>query len=147
MMDAPVERLIYGEEARLLPWSCERTGIPAFRRDAFTMGLERHGSLVAVVVFDTFSKFDVNIHIASDGTKRWMSKKLLVATFAYPFIQLGLPRVTGIVPARNHAALSFDEHLGFVREGYHPKAFGDDDAITLGLMRADCRFIPKEYRV
>lgn len=135
--------LIYGQEDRLLPWAQERIGV-AFRRDAHTIGLEKEGRLVAVVVFDTFSEVDCHMHIASDGTRAWMNKALLVSAFAYPFLQLRLNRVTGLVPASNTQALAFDEHLGFVREGYHPKAGPNgDDLITLGMLREACRFIPK----
>lgn len=139
-------RLIYGDEGRLLPWAAGRVGLIKFRRDAYTIGLERDGGLVAVVVYDNFSDTDVNMHIASDGSRSWMNKELLVSAFAYPFIQLRLNRVTGMVPARNSAALAFDEHLGFVREGYHPKAAHGDDIVSLGMLRENCRFIPKEFR-
>lgn len=132
--------LIYGHEDRLLPWACARIGIPGFRRDAFSLGLEKDGELVAVVVFDCFSETDCNMHIASDGTGRWMNKALLLAAFAYPFGQLGLRRVTGMVPANNEAALHFDENLGFVREGYHRNALPDGDLISLGMLRENCRF-------
>lgn len=138
-------RLVYGEEERLLPWAQERIGV-RFRRDAYTIGLERDGEIVAVVVFDNFSEADVNMHIASDGSRAWLNKSLLVAAFAYPFIQLGLRRVTGMVPAKNTAALKFDEHIGFVREGYHRNATPDDDLVSLGLLRQSCRFIPEEFR-
>ena len=136
-------RLIYGEEDRLLPWAQERIGV-SFRRDAYAIGLEKAGKIVAVVVFDNFSECDCNMHIASDGTRAWMNKSLLVSAFAYPFLQLRFNRVTGLVPAHNEAALAFDEHLGFVREGYHPKAGPDGgDLISLGMLRENCRFIPK----
>jgi RimJ/RimL family protein N-acetyltransferase len=139
--------LIYGQEDRLLPWAQERIGV-SFRRDAYTLGLERDGQLVAVVVFDSFGETDCAIHISSDGSRAWMSKELLISAFSYPFVQLGLLRVTGFVPASNEAALRFDEHIGFVREGYHPKAGPKgSDLISLGLLRKDCRFIPKEYRI
>lgn len=134
--------LIYGQEDRLLPWAQERVGF-AFRRDAYTLGLERDGELVAVVVYDNFSDCDCNMHIASDGTSAWMSKSLLVSAFSYPFLQLNFRRVTGLVPAKNADALKFDEHLGFKREGYHPHACPNDDLISLGMLREDCRFIPK----
>ena len=118
-----------------------------FRTDARTLGLERDGVLLAVVVFDNFGETDVCMHIASDGSKAWMSKSLLLGAFAYPFLQLGLLRVTGLVPADNEAALAFDENLGFVREGYHPKAGpAGCDLISLGLLRSHCRFIPKDYQ-
>lgn len=138
--------LIYGQEKRLLPWAAERIGIPCFRRDAFPIGLERDGELVAVVVFDNFSSVDCNMHIASDGSAAWMTKSLLLAAFAYPFTQLKFNRVTGVIPAKNAQAIAFDEHLGFVREGYCPKAMPDDDVVIMGMLRETCRFIPKEQR-
>ncbi|MGL4297333.1 MAG: GNAT family N-acetyltransferase [Aestuariivirga sp.] len=135
--------LIYGQEDTLLTWAQEHIGV-TFRPDATTIGLEKDGALVAVVVYDGFSETDCNMHIASDGTRAWMNKALLLAAFAYPFSQLGLLRVTGLVPAHNQAALAFDEHLGFVREGFHPKAGpGGSDLISLGMLRESCRFIPK----
>lgn len=133
--------VIYGEEEHLLPWAQERVGV-TFRDDARTIGLERRGALAAVVVFDNFSETDAYIHIASDGSRAWMNKELLLATFAYPFNQLGLLRLTGLVAADNADALAFDENLGFVREGYHPKAGpGGKDLVSLGLLRENCRFI------
>lgn len=135
--------LIYGHEESLLPWAQDKIGV-SFRADAYTIGLKKDGALVAVVVYDGFSETDCNMHIASDGTRAWMNKALLLTAFAYPFSQLGLLRVTGLVPAHNAAALAFDEHLGFVREGFHPKAGpGGADLISLGMLRDTCRFIPK----
>jgi RimJ/RimL family protein N-acetyltransferase len=141
-----MNRLIYGEDDRLLPWALERTGIPGFRPDARTIGYERDGETVAVVVFDGFSEIDCNMHIASDGTRRWLTRELLTAAFAFPFIQCGLRRVTGLVPARNVAALRFDEHIGFRREGYHARAAKDGDLVSLGMLREWCRFLPQESR-
>lgn len=135
-------RLIYGEEGRLLPWAQERVGV-GFRKDAYTIGLERDGALVAVVVFDNFSVCDCNMHIASDGTRAWMNKELLLAAFAYPFAQLGFKRVTGLVAASNTDSLRFTEHIGFVREGYHPRALPNDDLISLGLLKEHCRFVDR----
>ncbi len=139
-------QVIYGQEDRLLPWAQERIGV-RFRDDARTIGLERDGEVRAVVVYDNFSDTDLCMHIASDGTRAWMSKALLLSAFGYPFSQLGKLRVTGLVPASNKAALSFDEHLGFKREGFHPLAGPNgDDLISLGMLRKDCRFIPEEHR-
>jgi RimJ/RimL family protein N-acetyltransferase len=134
-------RLIYGNESRLLPWACARIGIAQFRRDAYPIGLERDGKLVAVVVFDGFSDCDCNMHVASDGSRRWLNKELLLASFAYPFTQLGFRRVTALIPSRNSASLAFNKALGFTQEGFHPHATPDDDLITLGLLRENCRFI------
>lgn len=144
--DAMTTRIIYGEEDRLLPWAAERIGLPSFRRDAYSIGLERDGDLCAVVVFDTFSQCDVHMHIASDGSGRWMNKELLIRSFAFPFVQLGLRRITGMVPSKNARAIAFDENLGFEREGLCRDALPDDDIVVMGLLRKNCRFIAKEHR-
>ena len=136
-----MSKVIYGQEERLLPWAQQRIGV-TFRRDAYTIGLERSGELAAVVVYDNFSDVDCNMHIASDGTRAWLNKALLLSAFAYPFTQMGLLRVTGLVPADNADALKFDENLGFEREGYHPKAAPNGgDLVSLGLLREKCRFV------
>jgi len=115
-----------------------------FRADARFIGYERDGELVAVTGFDGFSLVDCYMHVASDGTGRWLTREFLAASFAYPFIQCNMRRVTALVPAKNAQALKFDQHLGFRREGYHPQAADDGgDLISLGMLRENCRYLPR----
>lgn len=138
--------LKYDDQEMMVRWAEKRIGFP-FRPDAKAIGwLGYQGDLKAVTVFDGFSPCDCNIHVASDGSKRWLTRGYLRAIFAYPFIQLGLRRVTGLVPARNEAALKLDLGLGFEREGYCRNALPDDDIVLLAMLRESCPFIPKEYR-
>lgn len=131
-----------------IAWAASRIGIERFRDDARGIASVRvTGELAAVVVFDTFSSCDCNMHIASDGSRRWLTRALMLEAFAYPFVQLGLKRVTGIVPSKNAAALEFDKGLGFEVEGLCREALPDDDVVILGLLRRDCRLIPPERRV
>lgn len=138
--------LIYGEDERLVRWAQAGMGGLAFRDDATAIGIERNGELRAVVVFDGFSHCDCNMHVVSDGSKRWLTREFLVHVFAYPFIQCGFRRVTGLVPSKNLEALRFDLKLGFQIEGHIRHAMPDDDIVLLGMIRENCRFIPKEYR-
>lgn len=139
--------VIYDDKDRMLAWAANVIGIRQFRADAQAIGQERDGELIAVVVFDGFTDVDCNMHLASDGTARWMSRELLVRSFAYPFIQCRMKRVTGLVDAGNEEALRLNEHLGFVREGMHRMACADGgDLISMGLLRRDCRWIPAGYR-
>ncbi|MEY9435592.1 N-acetyltransferase [Bradyrhizobium elkanii] len=154
-----MREVIYGDDARYIEWAAQRIGT-AFRADAKAIGLARSDDvgepggdrdsagrlIVASVVFDGFSECDCNMHVASDGSRQWLNREYLVRCFAFPFIQCGLRRVTGLVPAKNTAALRFDTHLGFRLEGRCRDALPDDDVIVLGMVRADCRFIPKEHR-
>lgn len=140
-------RLIYDDTERLLAWACERIGIHSFRSDAQAIGLERNGVLVGVTVFDTFSSRDCYMHVASDGSRHWLTREFLVASFIYPFVQCGLPRVSSPIAESNQQALRFNMKLGFTQEGYHPLAAHDGGAIlSMALLRKNCQFIPKEHR-
>lgn len=138
--------MIYGRDAELAKWAQDRISGAYFGDNARAIGYERGGRLRAVVVFDHFGPTDCQMHVASDGGRHWLTRELLAHAFAYPFVQLGLRRVSAVVKASNHAALRLDKHLGFQVEGIHPRVFVDDDAVSLGLLREACRFIPKEYR-
>lgn len=140
-----MSELIYGENERLVAWAEGVIGC-SFRPDAQAIGCESNGDVVCVAVFDGFSECDCNIHIASNGSQSWLTRKFLCAAFAYPFVQLGLRRVTGLVPASNKKALKFDYHLGFVFEGRCRNALPNDDIIILGMLREECPFISKQHR-
>lgn len=139
--------LIFGESERLLPWAAERIGLERFQAGARAIGIEDdRRNLRGVVVYDSIGPADCSMHVASDGSARWLTREFLFHVFAYPFIQLGLRRVTAMVPSKNTRAIRFDEKLGFVREGYHPHGMPDDDLVSLGMLREHCRYIPKEHR-
>lgn len=135
----------YHDSAAMLDWASRHLGLP-FRDDAKAIGLAGDDDLRAVVVYDGFSACDCNMHVVSDGSGHWLTRAFLSVVFAHPFLQWRLRRVTGLVPARNTRALRFDIKLGFAYEGRCRHALPDDDIIVLGLLREQCRFIPKESR-
>lgn len=141
-----MSELIYDRREELLAWSCERIGLDAFKSDAQAIGLERSGKLVGVAVFDAFSDTDCCMHVASDGSGHWLTPGFLRAVFAYVFVQCKFLRVTSPIAESNQQALRFNLHLGFEREGYHPYMAKDGAVITTGLLRKNCRWVPKEYR-
>lgn len=127
-----------GHSDELVAWASERIHFTP-RTDVKSFGLVSEQGIHAVTLYDNFSEADCNIHIASDGTRHWLSRQYLNMSFYYPFVQWNLRRVTGLVPAKNADALRFDLHLGFEREGYLKHALPDDDLIVLGMTRE--RFI------
>lgn len=130
----------------LLSWAAERIGLQSFKADAKAIGIKRDGEIAAVVVYDCFGPVDCNMHVASDGSGHWLSRRTLVEVFSYPFITLDLRRVTALVPNKRKHAIRFNEHLGFRLEGLCPEAMPDDDIQIRGMLRRECRFIPPEYR-
>lgn len=130
----------------LLAWAAERIGIARFRIDARAFGVRRGGQLVGVIVYDGFSQCDCNMHVASDGSKRWLTLSVLCRAFGYPFVELKLRRVTALIPTKKADAIRFNERLGFKLEGLCPEAEPDDDVQVRGMLRRECLFIPPEYR-
>lgn len=135
---------VYEDPELLINWATDKieTGMN-FRPDAKAVGWQIGGELVAVVVYDCFSEVDCNMHIASNGGGKWLTRGFLKIAFAHPFIQWRLNRVTGLVPESNKKALRFDSHLGFVFEGVCRKATKNgDNVVILGMLKDECRYLP-----
>ena len=102
--------------------------------------LDDDGTIRGVVAYDVMTKYDIQMHwIGTD--KRWITKALCQAAFDYPFRQLGLSRVTGIVDERLTDVIKLNERLGFKVEGRIRRGLGDRDSILMGLIREDCKWV------
>lgn len=104
------------------------------------IGLQQDGKLIAGVKYDQYNRASVCMHVAAIG-KRWMTREYLRVCFDYPFRQLGVRKILGLVSTSNLAAQRFDEHLGFVREALLVDAAPDGDLIIYSMTRQQCRFI------
>ena len=145
--EAAASRIVYDDVPRMLAFAREHIPGAGWEDDATAIGREVRGELVAVCVYEHFTAADCHVHVASDRRPGWCTRALLTHWYAYPFIQLGLNRVTGLVPANNAAALKFDLHMGFKPEGRLREALPDgSDLIVLGMLRRDCRYIPRAFR-
>ncbi|MCL7999977.1 GNAT family protein [Brucella sp. TWI432] len=124
-------------------WAAEKIGISNFRPDAVTITAIKNGEITAVTVFDTFSDNDCQIHVASDGSRNWLSRQYLHMVFAYPFQQLRFRRLTSLISVNNHASLAFCKQTGFAREGLLRKAAeSGEDLVLFGMLREECRWLP-----
>lgn len=105
------------------------------------IGLERDGELVAGVLFEGFNGNSIRMHVASDGTKKWMTREFLAVAFAYPFLQLKVKKILGLVDSMNENALSFDRALGFKTEHVIEDAGKTGSLVILSMSRDDCRWL------
>ena len=137
--------IVWDQPERVMRFVAEKTDEEDF--PLYTaIGLENQGKLVAGVVFNLKCGSNIMMHVASDGSRHWMTPAYLSACFRYPFIQEQCRRITGPVRADNTEAQKFIEHLGFKREGQLRAACSDGtDIIVYGMLKSECRFIEGKY--
>lgn len=124
-----------------LDWARERIPkLEAWMGEAKSLAAMEDDRILGVVVYDAFTSFECCMHIVIED-RRCVNRRILKQVFSYPFKQLGLRRVTGLVPESNVAALAFDLRLGFRHEGRKLHGAGDEDEIILGMTRESCRWI------
>lgn len=129
-------------------WAQQRIGNPYPFRDFVAMSLLDGDAMVATVLYCNHSRNNIELHVASDGSKKWMTRAYLRCVFDYPFNHLRVARVTGVVPASNAQALKFDLALGFQVEGRMREAYLDgSDLLILGMLRSECRFLGDRKRM
>lgn len=104
------------------------------------IGLKRAGEIIAATIYNYYSGSNVAMSFAAIPGRRWLTRAYLHAIFRYPFVQLGVRRVTGFVAAKNSDSLRFAHHLGAKLEGVMKHALPDDDLVILGILREDCRY-------
>lgn len=109
------------------------------------IGLEEDGELIAGVLFDNYNGASICMHVAAVPGKRWLTREFLWYCFYYPFVELGVKRITGLVPESNLAARRFDEHLGFRLEARLEDAHPDGDVLVYKMTKADCRFLEMKH--
>jgi len=134
--------VLHENQFELIEWA-ETNSDYIFRGDSKALGWAKGGEIVAVAIMDSWSENDCCIHIVSNNSPGWCNKVFLRTVFTWLFIDLGLKRVTGIVPSVNVKALKFNLKLGFTKEGTLREADANGDIIITGMLKSECRWLPK----
>ena len=110
------------------------------------VGWLSEGKLVAAILYTDYTGTSILMHSRVDDPKK-VQREWLRAIFDYPFNQLGVKRVRGLVSSGNAQAIATNEHLGWLREST-PLAdyFPDGDGIVYYMRREDCRWLDRRPR-
>ena len=101
------------------------------------------GVLAAGVVYNDYTGGNLEMSVAA-ARPAWARPHVLRALFHYPFVQLGVRRVS--TSARSDRAAAhirrFAQRLGFKYEGTRKEFFPDGaGAVHFGMLRRDCRWL------
>jgi hypothetical protein len=97
--------------------------------------------ILAVTVYTRFSKYNCEMSIATSGKRNWASRFFLRACYSYPFIQLGMTRVTAVVEEDNEKSLKMCKQLGYVEEGRLKSWFGEKDGILFRMTKGESKWL------
>lgn len=129
----------------VVEWIAHRTGeFNGFGTD-IGIGWQRGGEIVAGVAYANWNGVNVECHIASDESRRWLTRPYLWTIFDYPFCQLKVNRITVCVGEGNKDSRRFVEHLGFELETTLDAAHPTGNLLIYRMWKKDCRWISQEY--
>lgn len=129
----------YGKE--VVSWVASKTSEFGNFGTDIGIGWVKDGKLIAGVAYANWNGVNVECHIASDGTRRWLGKQYLFGIFHYPFIQLGARRITVCVGEGNAASRRFVEHLGFKIEAVLAGAHPTGAILIYCMFRSQCKYV------
>lgn len=114
----------------------------AWDEKARAISVVNDGEIIAAVIYHNYQpRVSIDMSIASID-KRWATRHNLKAFFKYPFIELGLKRVSTLCSANDRDLIMFNKRLGFTPEGYHRSAhFDGSDSVSFGMLRKECRWL------
>lgn len=139
-----MKRIITGHDREVCQWVYEAVG-GHYVSGCVGIGLERDSALVAATAFDGYNGAQILMHVRVDDPQA-VTREFIWFSFWYPFEQLKVRRVTGLVPKKNKAARSLDEHLGFKLEATLKAAHPTGDLLVYRMFRDECRFLSWQPR-
>lgn len=125
----------------VVDWVARQTNPNGYFGNGVGIGWERSGELVAGAVYMNCNGVNIDVHVASDCSKRWLVPSALRFAFAYPFVQLGVRRITAEIGEGNTNSRQFAEHLGFELECQKQDAHPTGAICVYKLRRENCRFL------
>lgn len=126
---------------RVAQWVTAQQGKIWSGNGMVAIGVEEDEELIAGVVYDSWNRASIHMHISALPGKNWLTRECLKIGYGYPFIQLGCKKVIGMVGSKNLEVQRFQRHLGYKLEATLEAAHPDGALLIYTLAREDCRWI------
>ncbi len=123
-----------------LQWICDRVGCVLTRNARAIAAIGKHDDVRAMVAYDAWTEKSAQVHMAADVPIAWRS--LLKPAFEYPFLELNLDVLLGLVRADNEASMNLVQHFGFT-EAHRVKGGAAEgiDLVLFEMRREDCQYV------
>jgi RimJ/RimL family protein N-acetyltransferase len=100
--------------------------------------VDAHDRFIAVCVFSSYIGTNIDMHLAAEPGRHWLSRSYYNAVMQLPFEVLQVSRITGLIRGSNLRTQRFAERMGFQYEGRMRKVFADgDDLVLYGFLHEE----------
>jgi len=104
----------------------------------------RHDMHAGVVLYTNYRGH--SMEMAWAGRRDWATRRVLRDMFAYPFIQLGVLRVSGCVARENSASRLFAKRIGCREAGILENEYGPGrDGVLYTMTRERCKWLGSKH--
>lgn len=125
-------------------WICAKTNADYIEQEEQYIGLlDDDNNIVAVTAFSDYNGASIRMHVAIEGK---LTREYIRFCYYYPFEQLKVNKVIGLVNSNNKEALRFDLHSGWVIEAIIKDAAPDGDMYILSMTKEQCRFLRTKFK-
>lgn len=105
------------------------------------LSLWKDERLRGVVMYERFTRRSIFLHIVG-FEPGWFNRKFLWLCFHYPFEQLGVDKLFGLVSSNRKHELDFFRKIGFTVETSIKDVYSDGaDQMVLRLEKKDCKWL------
>ncbi|SDX74117.1 GNAT family N-acetyltransferase [Roseicitreum antarcticum] len=143
-------RVTMQNQADLIAWAEPRMGVEKDMMPSETVALgvmNDAGGIEAVICFNAFYSTYASLHVASNGGRRWLSRKVLALVFGYAFTHLNLTRLNFLVPHHNIPVQVLALKVGLRIEGVARCGANDgSDGVLFGMLASECPWLPKRVK-
>jgi len=102
--------------------------------------VDEDGNMLAGMIYSHFQEKSCNMSVVVKDP-RGVQRHVLEKIFAYPFLQCGLRRVTGVIRESNQRSLNFALALGYTVEAKLKHWYADEDGVQVVMLREDCKWL------
>lgn len=142
-----MKRILCQREELFGPWMMGLLGSHWFPGRGHIIGLwDDQAGPLAGCLFENHNGASIVLHIATDGTRRWMNREYLWFVFYFPFVQLGVTKIIAPVESTNTICAKFVEHIGFTLEATLKDAAPKGDLLIYTMVKDQCKWLNLKER-
>lgn len=137
-----MKRIITGHDDLFGSWLMEQIDGKWISGRGPVIGLydDEKKEILAACLYESYNGKSVLGHLAGVG-KKWMTREYLWYCFYYPFEELKVHKILGLVESNNLEAKKLDEHLGFTIEATLKDAAPKGDLLIYSMTRDQCKWL------